>query len=85
MSPPFCRSHPAVYIGSSCVIRAGFIAAGPPTALVTGSVTAQRPRPHQLRGGAAGIGNLEDGGSNGARSGGARSCGGSEARNRPQL
>jgi len=38
------------------------MAAGSPTALVAGSVTAQRPRPHQLFCGAAGIGNLEDGG-----------------------
>jgi hypothetical protein len=34
------------------------MAAGSPTALVAGSVTAQSPRPHQLRCGAAGIGNL---------------------------
>jgi hypothetical protein len=57
---PAARTHPAVYKARR-VVPAGFMAVGPRAAQVAGSKTAQSPRPHQLRCGAAGIGNLEEG------------------------
>jgi hypothetical protein len=38
-----CPSHPAVYIGPLCVVRVGFMAAGPPTVLVAGTSNGAEP------------------------------------------
>jgi hypothetical protein len=66
MSPPFRRSHLAVYKGPSCCPGRGSWRPARPLPLEAGPVTAQSLRSHQLLCGAAGIGDIEDGDSNGA-------------------